>query len=99
MSWVAIAALSLGSYLLKAAGPLFLSDRLRPALHRLATLITPALLAALIAVQTFADGKALVLDARGVGLAVAIAAVLLRAPFVVVLVAAAAATAIVRAVS
>ncbi|HEX2089888.1 MAG TPA: AzlD domain-containing protein [Actinomycetota bacterium] len=99
MSWIAIAALALGSYLLKAAGPLLLSERVRPALHRLGVLITPALLAALIAVQTFGQRKALVLDARSVGLAVAIAAVLLRAPFVVVLVSAAGATALVRAIS
>ncbi|MGJ3561096.1 hypothetical protein ACR6C2_33730 [Streptomyces sp. INA 01156] len=42
------------------------------------------MLAALTAQQTFADGQTLVLDARGVGLAAAAVALMLRAPFLVV---------------
>jgi hypothetical protein len=59
--------------------------------------MTPALLAALIAVQTFADGKSLVIDARAVGLAVGAIAVWRKAPFVVVIVLSAGATALIRA--
>lgn len=96
MSWAAILVLGLGSYLLKAAGPLLLSERMRSSLSRVAVLMTPALLAALVAVQTFGQGRTLVVDARAAGLAAAAIAVLGRAPFVVVLLVAAAVTAAVR---
>jgi hypothetical protein len=56
-----------------------------------------ALLAALVAVQTFATGQSLVVDARVAGLAVAIVALLLRAPFLVVVVVAAVSAALLRA--
>ncbi|MFV0258867.1 MAG: AzlD domain-containing protein [Acidimicrobiales bacterium] len=61
----------------------------RPRVTEAAALITVAVLAALVAVQTLADGSRLVLDARLP--AVVVAAVLLwrRAPFAVVMVAAA----------
>ena len=48
--------------------------------------------------STVASGKDLVVDARVVGLAVAALALRFRAPFVVAVVAAAAATALVRAI-
>jgi hypothetical protein len=54
------------------------------------------LLAGLIAINTFSSGMHLVLDARAAALAVAGAAVLLRVPFLVVVVAAAATAALVR---
>jgi len=59
-------------------------------------LLPVALLAALVVVQTFSSGQRLVLDARAVGLGVALAAVLLRAPFIVVVAAATVATALTR---
>jgi hypothetical protein len=62
-------------------------------------LLPAALLPALVAVNTFAGDRRLVLDARAVGLAVALIATWRRAPFVVVVVSAAAATALVRLVS
>ena len=99
MSWAAILVLGLGSYLLKAAGPLLLSERMRSSLSRTAGLMTPALLAALVAVQTFGQGRTLVVDARAAGLGAAAIAVLARAPFVVVLVVAAAVTAAVRSLT
>ena len=54
----------------------------------LAALLPVALLAALTAQQAFADGRTLVLDARAAGLAAAALALLLRAPFLVVVAAA-----------
>jgi CP family cyanate transporter-like MFS transporter len=54
------------------------------------------LLSALVAVQTFSTGSALVLDARAAGLAVAGVAVWRRAPFLVVVGLAALTTALVR---
>jgi len=56
------------------------------------------LLAALIAVQTFSDGRSLVIDARAAGLAVAAVAVWRRWPFLVVVALAAVTTALVRQV-
>ena len=68
-------------------------------MRRIGALLPVALLSALVATQTFTTGQELTLDARAAGLAVAAAAVLLRAPFLVVVVGAAGATALVRAVS
>jgi hypothetical protein len=65
----------------------------------MAGLLPAALLPALVAVNTFAGDRRLVLDARAVGLAVALIATWRRAPFVVVVVSAAAATALVRLVT
>src|SRR5206468_2672476 len=58
-----------------------------------------ALLAALIATQTFSRGSALTLDARAAGLVVAVISVRLRAPFLLVVASAAATTALLRVVA
>jgi hypothetical protein len=55
-----------------------------------------ALLAALIATNTFSTGNHLVLDVRAAAIGVAVVAVLLRAPFLVVVVSAAATAALLR---
>ena len=57
----------------------------------------PALLSALIGIWTFVDGQAIGMDARVPGVLAALVALLLRAPFLVVIVTAAAVTAAVRA--
>jgi hypothetical protein len=98
-AWVVVGVLAASTMALKAAGPVLLGGRRVP--ERIAgilDLLAPVVLAALVAVQTFAGEGELVLDARAVGLAVAAMAVLLRAPVIVVVVAAAAATALVRMV-
>jgi branched-subunit amino acid transport protein len=56
--------------------------------RRIAALLPVALLAALVAVQTFGSGQALIVDARFPGVAAAAIALVLRAPFLVVVVAA-----------
>jgi ribose/xylose/arabinose/galactoside ABC-type transport system permease subunit len=56
-------------------------------------LIPIALLSALVAVQSFTSGKSLVIDQRLAGLAVAVIALILRAPFALVVVSAAATSA------
>ncbi len=82
----------------------------RPAGHRrplaargpllgVVALLAPTLLAALIVTQAFADGRHLVVDARAAGLVVALVAVLLRAPVLVVVVLAAATAALARVVA
>ena len=98
MSWVAIAALAVGTYALKASGPILLGDRpLPPRLGRLAELLPAALLAALIAVSVAAGDRRLVLDARLAGFVAAAAAVWLRASFLPVVLAGCGATALARA--
>ncbi|GHB15799.1 AzlD domain-containing protein [Streptomyces chryseus] len=97
--WIAIGATAVGCYLVKLLGLLVPAGALeRPLVKRLAALLPVALLAALTAQQTFSTGQHLVLDARGAGLAAAALALVLRAPFLVVIGAAVAVTAGVRAV-
>ena len=69
-----------------------------PTVERVADLIPVALLAALVAVQAFSDGPTLTLDARALGLGFAFVALLLRAPFLVVVVGAAVVAALARLV-
>ncbi|MFF4895779.1 AzlD domain-containing protein [Streptomyces sp. NPDC001068] len=99
-TWIAIAATVLGCYAVKLAGLLVPADVLeRPVVRRLAALLPVALLAALTAQQTFADGHTLVLDARAAGLGAAAVALVLRAPFLAVVGAAVLVTAAVRALA
>ncbi|THA74791.1 AzlD domain-containing protein [Streptomyces sp. A0642] len=96
--WIALALTAVGCYLAKLLGLLVPADVLeRPLVQRLAALVPVALLAALTAQQAFGDGRELVLDARGAGLAAAALALILRAPFLVVVGVAVAVTAGVRA--
>ncbi|WP_433377263.1 AzlD domain-containing protein [Streptosporangium sp. CA-115845] len=93
--WWAIVATCAACYALKLAGlsaPRRILDH--PGVQRFATLVPVALLAALIAVQTFGHGQALHLDwPRTAGMGAAVVALLLRAPFLVVLAVAAVVTA------
>jgi branched-subunit amino acid transport protein len=98
--WTAIAALTVISFAIKAAGPVALGGRELPrAVERLIVLLPAALLSALVVVQTFASGRELVVDARAAGLAAAIVAVALRASVLVVLLVAAATAAGLRALT
>ncbi len=96
-TWVAILVAGAGCYTLKLLG-LSVPPRVleRPVVERVADLLPVALLSALIAVQVLGSGRHLVVDARVVGLGVACVALLLRAPFLVVVLAAAASAALVR---
>ena len=101
MSWTAILVIAAGAYLFKVAGLLVFGESDESSLAiRIGRLLPPALLTALIVVSTFdaPDGDGLVLDARAAGIAGAVVAVRLRAPFVVVIVTGAAITAVLRAV-
>jgi branched-subunit amino acid transport protein len=99
MMWLAIIGAGLGCYLLKLAG-VCLPPRVleHPLVERVADLIPVALLAALVAVQVFADGTRVTIDARAAGLAAAVVALMLRAPFLVVVFVAAATAALLRLV-
>lgn len=97
MTWMAILATAAGCYLLKLTGLSVPSKVLdQPLVQRIADVMPVALLAALIGVQVLGEGSRLVLDARLVGLAVAVVALVLRAPFIVVVFSAALAAALVR---
>jgi branched-subunit amino acid transport protein len=98
--WIAVGALTVICFLIKAAGPVALGGRDLPHwAQRLIVLLPAALLSVLVVVQTFAHGKALVLDARAAGLAAALVAVALRANLLIVLVVAAGTAAGVRALT
>jgi uncharacterized membrane protein len=94
---IVLLILGLGTYALKAAGPVLIGGRTLPTwMNRLTDLAPAALLAGLVATSTFARSDALVIDARLAGLVTALVALRLKAPFVVMVVLAAAATALVR---
>ena len=95
--WTAILLACVGCYVLKLAG-MSLPERVlnHPTVERVADLIPVALLAALVAVQVFADGTSLSVDARVLGLAFAVVALLLRMPFLVVVVGASVVAALAR---
>lgn len=99
MTWLAILGAGVGCYLLKLAGvslPARVLDH--PVVERVADLIPVALLGALVAVQVFATGTQLTFDARAVGLGAALIALLLRAPFLLVVFVAALTAAVARLV-
>lgn len=96
--WTTVLVASAGCFLLKLLGwslpgRVLENERVR----RTVVLVPVALLAALVVVQAFSRGHALQLDARAAGLAVAALAVVLRAPFLAVVMLAAATAALVRA--
>jgi branched-subunit amino acid transport protein len=96
--WIAILVTAAGCFGWKILGlsvPAGLLDR--PLVRRFALLVPVALLAALTAVQTLTSTTGhLTVDARLAGLAAAVVALLLRAPFLVVVGAAVAVTALLR---
>jgi branched-subunit amino acid transport protein len=100
MTWPALLALAGCAYAMKAVGPILLGDRsLPPRWNSLLALVAVPLFGALIVVQTATDGRHYVVDSRLAGLAVAAVAVWRRAPFILVVVLAAATGAAVHAVT
>lgn len=94
--WVLLA--SLICVAMKLAGYLVPAKVLEnPRVAHTAAMVTCGLLAALVVTQTFSSGSALVIDARLAAIAVAAIALVLRAPFIVVVVLGALAAAAVRA--
>jgi branched-subunit amino acid transport protein len=99
-AWATVLFVGAGTIVLKAVGPVGVSGRrLPPRVTELLQVVAPAILAALVVTETFANGRSLVLDARLAGLAAGIVAVLLRAPLWAVVIAGALATALARLVS
>jgi branched-subunit amino acid transport protein len=97
-AWIVVLGVGLATIAIKAAGPVLLGGRPLPRrLTGVVSLAGPALLAALVAIDTFGADRSLRLDERVIGVGVAAVAIVLRAPVLVVVVAAAASTAIARA--
>jgi hypothetical protein len=98
--WIVVVLTGFGTLALKAAGPVLLGGRPLPdRLSGVVTLVGPALLAALVAIGTFAQGQRLVVDARVLGVAAAAVAIRRRAPVLLVVIIAAAITASARALT
>jgi uncharacterized membrane protein len=95
--WLTIVLVAVASAAIKAAGPLLLGDRqLGPRATVVVASLGPALLTALVLVDTITAGRRLVVDARLAGVVAAGIALLLRAPLLLVLAVAVATTALVR---
>ena len=97
MTWTLIILLTLGAYAFKVTGVVILGGRsLPPIFERCLALIPAAVVTALVMKDTFTQGQELVLDARALGIAVAVIAAWRKAPLIVVIVLGAAVTALVR---
>jgi branched-subunit amino acid transport protein len=98
-TWLVVALVGAGTIAIKAAGPVLLGGRPLPERFTgVVELLAPAVLGALVAVQTFGTGQSLVVDERLIGVAAAGIALWRKAPLLVVVIIAAAATAISRAI-
>jgi hypothetical protein len=96
--WNAVLLASIICVALKTLGYLVPPKWLEaPRPSRIADLLTVALLSALVAVQTLGAGQAIVVDARVPALFAAAGLLLMRAPFLVVVAAAALVAALLRA--
>ena len=99
--WLVIGLVCVASAAIKAAGPVLVGGRtLPPRLNGVIAMLAPALLAALVVVQTVSgDDRELVLDARAGGVAVAAAALALRAPMLIAVLLAPVTAALLRALT
>ncbi len=97
MTWTLIILLAVGAYAFKVTGLIILGGRsLPPVFERCLGLIPAAIITALVMKDTFTVGQDLTLDARALGIVVAVIAAWKRAPLIVVIVLGAAVTALVR---
>ncbi|HET9248561.1 MAG TPA: AzlD domain-containing protein [Actinomycetota bacterium] len=97
-AWWTVAIVGAATIAIKGAGPVLLGGRPLPErLGRVIGLLAPALLAALVAINTFGAERALVLDERALGVGAAAVAIWFRAPPLLVVAVAATVTAVVRA--
>jgi branched-subunit amino acid transport protein len=98
VSWTTLLIIAAGAYAFKALGLVVLGGReFPPAVLTCLDLLPAALLPALIVANTVVTGRALTLDARLPGVAIAVFLTWKKAPFPVILIAAAAVTAAIRA--
>jgi branched-subunit amino acid transport protein len=100
-AWTTVVVLTIVTVAIKGIGPALVGGRqLPPKVMRVIALLAPALLAALIVVETFSGGgRTLVVDARAVGLAVAAVVLVTTESLIGAVVGSAAATALLRLVA
>jgi branched-subunit amino acid transport protein len=97
MSWTTLLVIAAGAYAFKALGLIVLGGReFPPRVLRCLDLLPAALLPALITANTLVSNRSIVIDARLPGVAVAAFLTWKKAPFPVILIAAAAVTAGIR---
>lgn len=97
-TWLVVVLVGAGTIAIKAAGPILLGGKPLPERFTgVVELLAPAVLGALVAVQTFGAGQSLVVDERLIGVAAAAVALWRKAPLLIVVVVAAGATALARA--
>lgn len=93
--WILLAsAIAFGTKLSGYFAPAALVDS--PAMHRASASVTVGLLASLVVTNAFSSGQQLLLDARVAALGAAAVALMLRAPFLLVVIVGAAAAALAR---
>jgi len=99
-TWTVVVGVGVATIGIKALGPMLLGGRPLPErVTGVVALLSPALLAALVAVNTLGGDQELVLDARVPGVLAAAVAIRLKAPVLIVVVVAAVVTAGIRAVT
>jgi branched-subunit amino acid transport protein len=99
-TWLVVVLVGAGTIAIKAAGPILLGGKPLPERFTgVVELLAPAVLGALVAVQTFGAGQSLVVDERLIGVAAAAVALWRKAPLLIVVVVAAGATALARALA
>lgn len=97
-AWWVVAIVGVATIAIKGSGPVLLGGKPLPEeIGRIIGLLAPALLAALVATSTFGTDRALVVDERVLGVGAAAVALVFKAPPLVVVIVAAAVTAVARA--
>lgn len=97
MSWWTILVLSAGCYAFKALGLVAFGGRVLPSrVDACLDLLPAALISAIVVVSTFDGGRRLVIDARVIGLGVALIATWRKLPFPVIIILSAASVAFTR---
>jgi branched-subunit amino acid transport protein len=99
VTWLVVAVVAVATIAFKASGPVLLGDRrLPPRVAGVVDVLAPAMLAALVVSQAVGGDGEIVLDERLLGVAAGAVAIVLRAPLVVVMTAAAVTAALARLV-
>jgi uncharacterized membrane protein len=95
--WLTIGLVAVASAAIKATGPVLVGGReLPPRAVAVIAMLAPALLTALVLVETFSEKGELVLDPKAAGVGAAGIALLLKAPMLVAVALAAVVTALLR---
>ena len=96
--WLTIAGLAVTTAAIKASGPLLLGGRpIAARARQVIALLAPSVLAGLVVIQTFSDGRSLTFDERVAGVLAALVVLVRRGSVLTAIVTAAVVTALTRA--